>query len=110
MLLMDDQISFVGESGNTYTFRVYSKSDSLPDKAGIYILTYSHPRGHLSGFQVNILGVGNAPVLNSVLEELRTSEKLAEQCWNYTCILCLDDEIKRREIVLDLSSVDLVIC
>ncbi len=103
---MQKRWEFTGVSGKKYTFEVYPKSAQLPATGGIYIVTYSHPRGHLSGFQVNTLCMGVANNLNSTIEDLRQQESLAKDCWNYTCILCLDNADLRHECFDDLHAIN----
>jgi len=102
MALMQEIVEFIGVSGEAYTFNVSSKSTELPDAAGIYILTYSHPRGHLAGFQVNVLRMGTTVDLNAAIIELRQDESLMDKCWNYTCTLPLDDQETRDAYLEDL--------
>lgn len=93
---------FTGESGRQYTFELYSRSAPLPETAGIYILTYTHPRGHLAGVAINILDIGETRNLNLLVKGLQQCERLKEQCWNYNYILCLDDPESRGEYLKDL--------
>ncbi len=101
-MLIQKHIEFHGESGKSYTFEVHTKSARLPDKAGIYIIAYAHPRGHLSGFQLNVLFIGTATNLESAVAALREKDSWSSECWNYTCTLCLDEVAKRQEYWEDL--------
>ncbi len=109
-MLIQKQLEFNGESGKFYTFEVYTKSARLPQKAGIYIITYSHPRGHLSGFQVNVLAIGTATNLDLAVADLREKDRWSKECWNYTCILCLNDAASRQEYFDDLQGTRSVQC
>ncbi|MGB3223160.1 MAG: hypothetical protein WBB23_10190 [Desulforhopalus sp.] len=109
-MLIQKQLEFNGESGKSYTIEIYAKSAHLPQKAGIYIITYSHPRGHLSGFQINILAIGTAANLDSAVADLREKDSWSKECWNYTCILCVDDAAKRQEYFQDLQRSSSVQC
>jgi hypothetical protein len=93
---------FSGESGKQYTFELYSKSDPLPETGGIYIITYTHPRGHLAGYKINILDIGKTEHLNLLVTDLQQSKRLIEQLWNYNYILCLDNPKSRDECLQDL--------
>jgi len=99
---MQKQLEISGQSGESYTFDVYPKSAHLPEKAGLYIITYTHPRGHLAGYQINIICMGRSTNLEAAVADLRERENLAEECWNYTCILCIDDVPKISRILEDL--------
>lgn len=94
---------FEGESGQEYTFEVYSKSAKLPEMGGIYILAYSHPRGHLAGIQVNILCMGKTENLNLEIGDLQQRNDLTQQCWNYNYILCHDKAETRDKYLKDLQ-------
>lgn len=109
-MLIQKRLEFNGESGKSYTFEIYAKSAHLPQRAGIYIVTYSHPRGHLSGFQINILAIGTAANLDSAVADLRKKDSWSKECWNYTCILCVDDAAKRQEYFHDLQRSSSVQC
>ena len=101
-MLMTKSWVFTGKSKKKYTFELYSKSAQLPEVGGIYILAYAHPRGHLAGFQINILCMGETVNLNATVSELQHREDLLKQCWNYNYILCLDDPGTRAEYLKDL--------
>jgi hypothetical protein len=103
-MYMQKKLEFSGASGKTYTFEVYPKSAQLPKTHGIYILTYSHPCGHLSGVRVNTLCMGVANNLNMVIADLRQKGSFLRECWNYTCIMCLDNAVLSREYFEDLHA------
>lgn len=109
MLMKKDWV-FEGKSGKKYTFESYSKSAELPEAGGIYILSYAHPRGHLAGFQINILCMGTSENLNLVVAGLQHREDLLKQCWNYNYILCLDDPDTRDEYLKDLLKNNPICC
>ena len=100
---MQKTLEFKGLSGKLYTFDIYSKSAKLPTTGGIFILTYSHPRGHLAGFQVNVLRMEIVTNLNSAVTDLRRDKNLLKECWNYTCTICLDDPEVREQYLEDLG-------
>jgi len=99
---MNANCLFTGESGKQYDFKLYSKSAQLPETGGVYILTYTHPRGHLAGVQINILDIGKTENLNLSIKGLQQNERLKEQCWNYNYILCIDDPEIRDECLKNL--------
>ena len=99
---MNAHCLFTGESGKQYNFELHSKSAPLPVTGGIYILTYTHPRGHLAGVQINILDIGKTENLNLSVTGLQQSEPLKEQCWNYNYIRCIDDPESRDACLKDL--------
>ncbi|BHH82445.1 hypothetical protein [Desulforhopalus sp. 52FAK] len=107
---MQKRLEFIGLSGTVYTFDVYSKSAQLPTAGGVFILTYSHPRGHLAGFQVNVLRTGTTSNLNSAVADLRQDDDLLEKCWNYTCTICLDDPTIRDQYFEDLRNTNSIQC
>lgn len=99
---MNADCLFTGKSGKQYTFELYSKSAPLPEAGGIYILTYTHPRGHLAGVQINILEIGKTENLNLSVAGLQRCKRLKDQCWNYNYILCIDDPESRDACLIDL--------
>ena len=109
-MFIQKKIECIGASGKIYTFEVYPKSARLPETGGIYLLAYCHPRGHLSGFQVNILRMGVADNLNAVIDGLRQKADLLKECWNYTGIMCLDADPAGCEYIEDLSAVKAIQC
>ena len=101
---------FEGKSGEKYTFESYSKSAQLPAVGGVYILSYAHPRGHLAGYQINILCMGTTENLNVAIAGLQQREEFLEQCWNYNYILYLDDAEIRDEYLKDLLKNNPICC
>jgi hypothetical protein len=102
-MYISKEIEFNGASGKTYSFTVYPKSGQLPESSGLYILTYIHPRGHIAGFKVNIIAMGEANNLNAVIDDLRQEDRLLKECWNYSCIMTFDNTAIRQESLEDLS-------
>lgn len=107
---MQKTFEFRGISGKTYRFDVFSKSAKLPETGGVLILTYSHPRGHLAGIQVNVLRMEIATNLNSAVIDLSQDDNLQKECWNYTCAICLDDPKIREQYIKDLSHTTSIQC
>lgn len=102
-MLMGKNWIFQGISGDKYTFESYSKSTELPGVGGIYILVYAHPRGHLAGFQINILAMGSTDNLNGAVSGLQQSERLMTLCWNYNYVLSVFDPETRDRYLEDLK-------
>ena len=101
-MFMEKTWSLAGKNGRQYTFEVSSKSAALPDSGGIYIPVYAHPRGHLAGFQVSLLGMGETADLQLTVSGLQQHRCLLDQCWNYTLILRMVDAKKRKKTLSDL--------
>nr|WP_321401211.1 hypothetical protein [uncultured Desulfobacter sp.] len=99
---MNAHCLFTGASGKQYTFELYSKSAALLETGGIYILTYTHPRGHMAGVQINILDIGKTENFNLSVTGLQQSERLKDQCWNYNYVCCIDDPESRDACLKDL--------
>ena len=75
---------FKGASETNYTFEIYSKKALLPEAGGIFILAYNHPKGHLAGYQVNTLSMGETDNLQLAITNLPQQECLRGGCWNCT--------------------------
>lgn len=93
---------FEGDSGTHYTFEIYSKKSELPKTGGIFILAYTHPRGHLAGYQVHTLSMGVTDNLQLEIAALPQQKCLQDECWNSTFILRLDEPETRSESLKDL--------
>jgi hypothetical protein len=109
-MLMKKNWVFEGKFNEKYTFELYSKSAEIPEVGGIYILTYAHPRGHLAGYQINILCMGATESQNVAVSDLQQQECLLKQCWNYNYILCLDEQDTRDEYLKDLLKNNPICC
>lgn len=101
-MYIQDSIELIGAKGKTYTFDLYSKSDDLPEEAGIYILLYCHPRGHLAGLKVNTLHIGITENLHSAVVKFRDNKTMQEKLWNYTGILLVKQKDTGLEYLNDL--------
>ncbi|MGE4401569.1 MAG: hypothetical protein AB7F61_07770 [Desulfobulbus sp.] len=101
-MLLEKTWSFTGKTGKHYPFTVFSKSALLPENGGIYILAYAHPRGHLAGFQINTLTMGETDNLHLAVSTLQQDKYLVNECWNYTFILPLDAPEQRTSYFNDL--------
>lgn len=107
-MYIQNSIEIKGATGKVYTFDLYPKSSQLLETGGVYILTYCHPRGHLSGLKVNILHIGVTNNLNSAINNFRLDKTMCEKNWNYTAIIVIDTKDLRHEYFTDLSNADLI--
>jgi hypothetical protein len=103
-MFMQKKWTATGASGAKYLFSILPKSDGLPQSAGVFILAYCHPRGHMAGWQVNPLFIGHADNMGLALEnevELDSDHMLM---WNCNFVL-LESVTSAREIcVRDLEN------
>ncbi|AMK12395.1 MAG: hypothetical protein AB7E51_05290 [Pseudodesulfovibrio sp.] len=95
--------SFTGTSGKQYRFGIHPKSEKLPSAPGVYILAYTHPRGHLAGWQANPLHVGHADDLTLALEDEVPLDHDRTPLWNSTFVLLESAPSARRACVRDLE-------
>ena len=109
-MLKQKEWLFEGGSGADYTFEIFSKKAKLPETGGIYIVAYTHPRGHLAGYQVNILSIGVTDNFQSAITALPQQECLRSECWNCTYILRLSEPETKSEILKDLLTKHPVPC
>ncbi|WP_320169616.1 hypothetical protein [Maridesulfovibrio sp.] len=93
---------FKGESGTEYRFAIFSKSSPVPEYAGIYILAYTHPRGHRAGFETHLLTIGESNNLNAALKIPPHRDCLKDACWNCIYLLEIENQDDRRKILHDL--------
>ncbi len=101
---------FSGESGKKYTFEICPKSGPIPEEGGIFILTYTHPRGHLAGYEVHILHVGETDNFHKTIANPPKAECLKRECWNCIYLYKTKNEEIREEILKDLVSSNNIIC
>lgn len=94
---------FTGTSGKEYTFTSQTRSDRLSVDAGLFILAYIHPRGHLAGYQLHILHLGVSENLKESIGRLNDDKHLSEGCWNATLILKLGTGVKKADTFQDLQ-------
>jgi hypothetical protein len=95
--------SFTGSSGTTYIFSIHPKSDGLPRSAGVYIQAYTRPRGHMAGWRVNPLRIGQAEDIASAVDH--AGEPSTSRCtvWNSNLILLESSPSARDKCVRDLD-------
>lgn len=96
--------SLTGASGEQYVFTLLAKSDPLPDSGGLLLASYTHPRGHLAGFEVHPLLLTHGPDLRRALPEGGPRDCVLRECWNSTGVLAEDDPARREAILNDLGT------
>lgn len=95
---------FTGASGTEYLFSILPKSEGLPNSAGIFILAYTHPRGHAAGWEVNPLFIGHADDMNSALDAEAILDRDQIPLWNCNFVLLESDASARERCARDLKS------
>ncbi len=101
-MFKQEKWSFTGDSGIEYLFEIKMKSSTLPPSGGVYILSYTHPRGHLAGFEAHPLYIGQTDNLNKTLSAPAQLKCITDECWNCTYILSAEDGQARINCVQDL--------
>ncbi|TIH12941.1 hypothetical protein D0S45_16600 [Marinifilum sp. JC120] len=101
---------FSGKSGKEYTFGIFAKTRPIPEEAGVYILSYTHPRGHRAGFKVNMLYVGETDNFRQELTNPPEADCLWEGCWNCIYLLEIDNTKEREKVLADLIAGNEVSC
>ncbi|NDV26853.1 hypothetical protein [Desulfovibrio sp. JC010] len=95
---------FTGKSGKEYNFGIFAKTRPIPEQGGIYILAYTHPRGHRAGFKVNMLLIGATENFRKELENPPQADCLWEGNWNCIYLLGLDDTDEKVNTLADLKT------
>ena len=95
--------SFTGASGTRHRFAILPKSDGLPQSPGVFILAYTHPRGHMAGWQVNPLFIGHADNMRSALDNEVSLDQDQGTLWNSNFVLLESDASVRENCVRDLK-------
>jgi hypothetical protein len=95
--------SFTGASGAEYHFDILPKSEGLPPSAGVFILAYTHPRGHMAGWEVNPLLMSHAEDMRRALADEAELSRDQEFLWNSTLVLLESDAPAREMCVRDLE-------
>lgn len=101
-MFRQEKWSFAGGSGTEYFFEIKKKSAALPASGGVYILSYTHPRGHLAGFEVHPLYLGQTDNLKTTISTPPELKCITDECWNCSYILLIDDEQVRIDCMKDL--------
>ena len=86
--------------GVVYPFLTFSKNDVLSCKAGVYILGYTHVRGHLAGFQLNILHVTTGIDFQDALSKVPDVQELEKAHWNSVYVYETDASQKEQCMVV----------
>jgi len=95
--------SFTGVSGTDYLFTILPKSEGLPQSSGIFILAYTHPRGHMAGWQVNPLFIGHAENMGLMLKSEVRLDQEWRGTWNCNFVLLESVASVREMCVCDLN-------
>lgn len=95
--------TLTGESGREYPFVIVPKSEPLPQAPGVFMLAYVHPRGHMSGWQVNPLIVDHAEDMRLAIETEAQLGPDETALWNCNFIYLQDDTSVREACVRDLA-------
>ncbi|KAB1442809.1 hypothetical protein [Pseudodesulfovibrio senegalensis] len=94
---------FSGASGAHYRFSIRTKKSGLPQAPGVVMLAYTHPRGHMAGWQVNPLFIGHADDMSRIPESEVDPHSKQMALWN-SCFLLPESLAAAREAcVLDLE-------
>lgn len=95
---------FTGASGTEYVFSILRKSDRLPQSPGVFILAYTHPRGHLAGWEVKPLRIGQSDDISASLERETGLDADQKAMWNSVFVLPEPDANTREACVRDLNN------
>ena len=102
-MIKQDEWTFTGASGTEYTFTLYPKNEELPPSAGVFILAYTHLRGHMGGWRANPLLFGQSGDMSlSLTDEIRQDADKTF-IWNSNFVLLEPDASAREECVRDLK-------
>ncbi|ACS80709.1 hypothetical protein [Maridesulfovibrio salexigens] len=101
---------FTGKSGTEYTLGIFAKTRPIPEYGGVYILAYTHPRGHRAGFKVNVLYIGKTRNFRKELENPPQADRLWEGNWNCIYLLRIDEPERRKEVLADLVAGNEISC
>jgi hypothetical protein len=102
-MIRQDEWTFTGASGTEYSFTLYPKSAGLPPSAGVFILAYTHLRGHMGGWQANPLLIGQGENMSSALTAEAEQHAVRSFIWNSNYVLLEPDSSVREECVRDLE-------
>ncbi|WP_022660454.1 hypothetical protein [Paucidesulfovibrio longus] len=94
--------SLTGASGAEYHFDILPKSQELPQSPGVFILAYTHPRGHVAGWAVNPLLVSHADNMRRALASEAELSRDRKFLWNSNLVLLESDASARETCVRDL--------
>lgn len=101
---------FQGKSGEEYKFGIFAKTRPIPESGGVYILAYTHPRGHRSGFKVNMLYAGETDNFQQELAAPPQKDCLWEGNWNCIYLLPIKNAQEKKNLLADLISANEMPC
>lgn len=96
--------SLTGASGTEYTFTIHRKADGLPESPGVFILAYTHLRGHMAGWQVNPLRVAHSENMSTTLVNEMGLAPDQTHLWNSNFVLLIDSPSVREACARDLEA------
>lgn len=94
----------VGEK--LYPFVTYTKREAISCQQGVYIFAYTHLRGHLAGYQLNILKVTQAENFHQAVQGGDALAALEQRHWNSVYFLDLPDSEEKNLLVKAVSAID----
>lgn len=100
---------FTGSSGTEYLFFIRAKKQVLPQAPGVVMLAYTHPRGHMAGWQVNPLFMDHARDMSLILESGAGPDSESLALWNSCFVLAEPDAAAREACLSDLENVPFLI-
>jgi hypothetical protein len=102
-MIPQDEWTFTGVSGKEYIFTLYPKSQGLPASAGVFILAYTHLRGHMAGWQANPLHIAQGENMSLALRAETEQDAEKTFIWNSNFVHLESDSSARSECVRDLE-------
>lgn len=94
--------TFTGASGAARTFTLSPKSEELPAVPGVFILAYTHPRGHRAGWQVTVLNIRYCEDIRAGVRAEAGRSCLQKGNWNCNYYHIEPDEQAGRRQARDL--------
>lgn len=102
-MIRQDEWYFTGASGTKYLFTLHPKKERLPPSGGVFILAYTHLRGHMGGWQANPLLIRQSEDMSSALATEVELDADWSIIWNSNFVLQEDDRSLRERCVRDLE-------
>ncbi|BDQ36948.1 hypothetical protein SYK_13080 [Pseudodesulfovibrio nedwellii] len=94
---------FIGASGTEYPFTILPKSEKLPQSAGVFILAYTHPRGHMAGWKTTPILINHADNIALTLDTETQLNHNQTALWNSNFVLLEPSQSAREKCVHDLK-------
>ena len=94
---------FIGTSGTEYPFTILPKSEKLPQSAGVFILAYTHPRGHMAGWEITPILINHANNIALALDTETHLNRDQKAIWNCNFVLLEPSQSAREKYVRDLK-------